>query len=263
MCAGNLSVSRSLARVQMVVFVVIGMLTGMASHGQLGRGLLAQGQQDTSSPGVEPQTMSRPVPWGKRVTLDSWNQPLVDVISDLEKVIGHPIYIDHRALADAGIPLDRSVSLQLKDVTVEALLDFLCETNDLDYYIRDRFIVLTTPEDAAHHLVTHVYPVADLIDYRVQTQLRSQSTKERDDDFRFFGLAASPDTPTTYRSEARDELMLTLQAHVNPDSWDVNGGYASCSLYGDLLIVSTTERGHRAVRAMLKNLRRHIEAGQR
>lgn len=240
------------------MWVIVGTL---ALYEHLGCGLLAQDEQAP----VHRRSAGQPLPWSQRVSVDFHNVSLVQVAEELETTVGLRIIINHKALEDAGIAPDRGITLKLRDVTVEALLDLLCETNDLDYHLRDRFIVLTTPTDAQQHSATRVYPVADLIDYLVQTHLRTPNSK-LGDNATFFGgagLTASPDTPTTYHSQARDELILTLQAHVNPDSWDVNGGASSCSLFGDLLIVRTTERGHHAVRAMLKNLRRNIQAGQR
>jgi hypothetical protein len=75
-------------------------------------------------------------------------------------------YLNRAALEQGGVNVDNvNVTLQLKDVRLETALDLALQQagGDLDYYLRDGVIMITTKESMENASEVRAYPVADLL----------------------------------------------------------------------------------------------------
>jgi type II secretory pathway component GspD/PulD (secretin) len=97
------------------------------------------------------------------VTLSFSDAPLRNVIRDLRLDQNLNIYIDDRALDEAGISLDRPVTVQLDQVSLKSVLNMLLRPLHLTYVIKDEVLQITTEDNAKGKLRRAVYQVADLV----------------------------------------------------------------------------------------------------
>jgi type II secretory pathway component GspD/PulD (secretin) len=99
----------------------------------------------------------------KPVTLSFSDTPLKAVIEDLRLEQSLNIYVDTRALDNAGISLDRPVSVKLDQVSLKSVLNLLLRPMHLTYVIKDEVLQITTEDQARGGLKRTVYQVADLV----------------------------------------------------------------------------------------------------
>ncbi|HEV7280010.1 MAG TPA: hypothetical protein VGN57_07330 [Pirellulaceae bacterium] len=131
---------------------------------------------------------------------------------------------DAQGLTEASITLDAAVDDRLVDDPVYFLLDRL-GTLDLDWYVEDDILHITSRERAEERTTTRSHNVGDLYD-------------------------AGYDG---------DTLMDLISSTIDPESWPEFGGTGSASLrgLGDVLFVSQNERNHRQILGLLAALRNH------
>jgi len=91
-------------------------------------------------------------------------QPLKDVVNQLQDEYGIPIRLNVRALEEAAIGTDSPVTVSLHNLSLKSALKLLLEPLQLTYIFRDEVLIVTTVEDADKQLVTCVYNVQGLID---------------------------------------------------------------------------------------------------
>lgn len=58
--------------------------------------------------------------------------------------------------------------------------------------------------------------------------------------------------------DRNDALVSVLTKVISPTAWDEVGGSSSIKSFGDLLVISTTEKNHDAIRSLLGQIRKHI-----
>ena len=88
---------------------------------------------------------------------------LEDAINYLKDYHSINIWIDKPTLADEGVALDQTVTLQLSGVSFRSTLKLLLEPYQLTWVIEDEVMKITTSVRAGERLSTRVYPVADLV----------------------------------------------------------------------------------------------------
>jgi hypothetical protein len=91
-------------------------------------------------------------------------QPLKDVINQLQEEYNIPIQIDVRELETAAIGIDAPINVSLHNISLKSGLKLLLDPLQLTYIIRDEVLIVTTQEGADKYLVTCVYNVQGLID---------------------------------------------------------------------------------------------------
>jgi type II secretory pathway component GspD/PulD (secretin) len=97
------------------------------------------------------------------VTLSFSDTPLKTVIADLRLDQNLNIYVDDRALLEAGVSLDRPVNVNLDQVSLKSVLNLLLRPLHLTYVIKDEVLQITTEDNAKGKLRRSVYQVADLV----------------------------------------------------------------------------------------------------
>ncbi|HZZ73019.1 MAG TPA: hypothetical protein VFE24_12265 [Pirellulales bacterium] len=155
----------------------------------------------------------------QKVSLDFKETSLIDVLGYLSDKAHVQIVLDPRALTDASIAADQSISVRVKNVTLKSALDLALSQvkNDPTYVIRDEVLLITSHARAAKWMVTRVYP----LDHLAKTDV---------------------DFPTL------------LKAHVAPLSWDTAGGYGSVNVVAGMLIVTQTEENQTEVERLWSGL---------
>jgi hypothetical protein len=153
---------------------------------------------------------------------------LADLMNDFERETGILFRFDHKALADAGVGSDTTVSLSLDNVRVRTALRLVLDDLDLNWVIRGDVILITTKSEAENILATRVYDVDDLV---------------------------------VVPGGANYEVLIdVLTSNLAPASWNEAGGPGTvreCQLPGiHALIVTQTQEVHEQIAELLAALRR-------
>ncbi|HVC95853.1 MAG TPA: VWA domain-containing protein [Pirellulales bacterium] len=98
-----------------------------------------------------------------KTEFDFTDQPLTDVIEYLKAKHDIEIQLDGKALEDASVGTDTTVTRTIKGITLRSALRLLLSDLDLTYVIKDEVLLITTTAEAENILSTKVYPVADLV----------------------------------------------------------------------------------------------------
>ena len=171
-----------------------------------------------------------------RVSLSSGELSIAGLAELLRRQFSINVRLDRRALDDVGLSPETTVSaFDLSNVVLEqALFDVLNE-RDLDFWVYDEVLVITTPEEAENNLQTRVYPVADLV---IVVESKRALTAWQMDDY--------------------DTLIETIESTIAPDTWDEVGGAGSIEPFpvSRALVISQTRDVHRQIGPLLETLRR-------
>ena len=95
--------------------------------------------------------------------------PLQDMLDHLAELHNIEIQIDNKALCYVGIDPSTPITKDLKGITLRSALKLILRELELAYVIQGEVLLITTPEEAEHCLITRVYPVTDLL-YRDDEQ---------------------------------------------------------------------------------------------
>ena len=168
----------------------------------------------------------------QETALDFTDQPLSDVVKFISANHQIQIQLDGKALADAGVGSDTTVTKSIHDVKLSSALDLLLSDLDLTFVIRDEVLMITTTAEAENILLTRVYPVADLV-------------APSDDDL------VVGDTPDF------GSLIELITSSVGPNTWAEAGGPGTIQQHRKslTLVVSQTYEVHREISTLLDSLR--------
>jgi hypothetical protein len=167
--------------------------------------------------------------------LDFTEQPLQDVVSQLQEDYGIPIKLDTRALDENGIQSDSVVSCNLHRISLQAALRLMLHNLDLAYVIEDEALLITTKDAADKKLFTCVYDVRDLAPMSKQARQSG-------------GASAHADY---------NPLVAAITDCVANDTWSENGGGNAQirTLQPGLLVISQTAPVHEEIRELLTAIR--------
>ena len=145
----------------------------------------------------------------------------------LKELAATPVWLDERALREAGIPLDRKLTLDGQFPTLSAALDAILPPSGLDWLTTGGVLTVTSAEYADQALETVVYRLAQ------------------------------PANPKSY-----DELIEGL-TQVDPKRWAENGGLGMWSdLAPDLIVVAQTRHVHAQIVAAWSKLLQPIPTSE-
>jgi type II secretory pathway component GspD/PulD (secretin) len=96
-------------------------------------------------------------------SLDYKDTPLKQILDDLQVTTAINIVPDEPALNDAGISLDKPVTMRLEGVSLKSALNLLLHQAHLTYVVADEVLKVTTEDQAHGRLEIRTYSVADLI----------------------------------------------------------------------------------------------------
>lgn len=183
---------------------------------------------------------------------------LSDAMDFIRDVSGANVHINWQALEAVGIGKDTTINLRLRNVPLRKVLQLTLREAGagdlLTFYVDADIIEVTTREVADEQLFTHVYPVDDLImevpdfvgpNFNLQGSSVGGSTGGQGP---FNGGSGSGnENKGKSRAERAQELIDMIQAIIEPDTWDVNGGRAAIRFLNGSLIVTAPRSVHEAL----------------
>lgn len=211
------------------------------------------------------------------ISLDSMQLlEFFDYLRDLTKI---NIHVQWDALAETGVEPQKNISMTLRDVTVERLLRLVCSEMPeakVDFEIDDGILIVSTRERLSRHLVVAVYDVRDLIGMPpiAHASTGGAATPAPDGppprpQARSFVSGGAPDVSNPAAvpqvscgaaasvEPASNEMLLiaTIENVIDPESWQDNGGIATCRMFDGALIVRHSPARQREITKFLADLR--------
>lgn len=199
--------------------------------------------------------------------------PLNEVLQIIGKETETEIYINAKPLADESITVDAPVTIDLKRVRADMLLDLALQqvgNGAVDYIVRDGIVVVTTVASLDGASEVKAYPVADLLKLHGGRHQPGAAAGALGGP----GPGLMPGAPGggfggggggglggpggddgIRDPENVEQLMNVITSTVAPDTWQASGGFGTVTYYGDMLIVRQNARTHREVEKLLKLLR--------
>ncbi|HVT90610.1 MAG TPA: hypothetical protein VHD56_17275 [Tepidisphaeraceae bacterium] len=215
-----------------------------------------------------PELMSAPQPSAKRALeanipdLRFDNISLSDAINFLRDTSGVNFHVNWSAIEAAGITKETTINIRLRSVSLKKILNLVLNEAGhgtiLTYYIDDNVIEVTTRELADRQLIMIVYPVGDLIvevpDFEGPS-FQIQATQTGRGGGGGGNLINGNNTTNTRQNMTRNDLAQqlidTIQAIIQPEIWDTNGGPAAMRFYNGSLIVTAPRSVHEALAGVL------------
>jgi hypothetical protein len=143
--------------------------------------------------------------------------PLREAVFYVQQALNIPIVLNQKRLEEAGIDVDKPVTLNAPEGPARLMLELVLEPLKLTYLIREEVLQITTPEDSESQLITRIYDVRPLL-------------------------------ATTFNY---DSLPKLIEDTIEQSSWATVGGPGSTHIFQDLLIVGQTEQVHRQLEQWL------------
>ncbi len=239
-------------------------LAGALAFAGLSWGQAAPKPQPQPKPGVRADDVSKArVVVNRRAGKVEFDKvALSDVFDHLRETTGVNLYVNWPALEAAGVDPSAAVSLKLNGIRVRVMLDLVLKqvgNGQLDWYIADNIIYVTTRELADRQQVTVVYPIQDLIvdvpDFK-GPDFNLDSGNGGGGGGRGGGGGTGPfgggsggqnEPPRLTKDERAQQIVQLIQNIVEPDVWDVNGGFAKISTFNGNLIITAPRKVHEKI----------------
>lgn len=207
------------------------------------------------------------------------DQPLEGILTHLAESLKVNVHVRWDSLEELGVSRDTTVSMHLKQVSVERVLRLLLEglPERVDFEVDEGILVVASRDRIRREMVTRVYDVRDLIGEGGATvrQVRGKrdwSYSDAQPDYRRLAWARAAlvqstdqpaelpaqETPAESASEddEGDALLELIYAVIEPDEWEDNGGRGQARIYQGTLAVRQTATVHRLLDEFLRDLRR-------
>lgn len=171
--------------------------------------------------------------------------PINQITQVISEDYSIPIVIDAESLKAAGLTPEEEATVSIGNVSLKSALRLLLQAagdNAMAYILDNEVLLITTPQVAAKHLETRIYPVGNLID-ALQSGSPFAAT-----------VADAGETPPPIDeiTELADSLILT----ISPQTWRRNGtGTGDVQKIGDkYLVVLQTQAVHEEIESFLTHL---------
>jgi len=202
-----------------------------------------------------------------RMPVDLNENAFEDVIAFIGNTTRLDIDVDWESLADVGVDPDTPVTLRLREVPLETLLDrVVAKVSDptlpAGWAIQDGIITVASDEVLRRNTVLDIYDIRDLL-FRVPTfdnapqfDLSSalQSSQGGGGSSPFQG-ADEEDDEIDFEDRVQ-EIVDLIQANIDPDGWvDLGGNTSSITQLNGNFVITTTSRNHRSIIGLLSKLR--------
>jgi hypothetical protein len=228
----------------------------------------------------------------KRLSVEFIETPLRDVLTYLSDTNDVQFYVNAKALEGEGVSTDAPVTLRLKEVRMDTVLDLALEqaSNGVAAYVeRDGVLIISEATRLADRLEVHVYNCRDLLSLEVPNQHPAAMGMAMPGASGFSSsppaspMGSGPGMTSAMamgagggyggggmggmmgagavsgfgsQHDARaSHLMQLVSQIVKPDSWSEAGGPGSIAEYGGLLVVRQNPQAHREVEKLLAMLR--------
>lgn len=225
----------------------------------------------------------------RHIEADFKESPLRDVLAYIADTSQVETYTNHKSLEDVGVSADIPITIQLKKVRADMLLDLvLQQAGELDYVIRDGIVIITSAASLELASEVRAYPIADLLRLHSGRGVAKETGASAEGDSGGYGAGVAPGSeggpgygspggmpggagmaaggygggmggPVLVNQTPLPpdvaQLIEVVTQTVAPDSWSSMGGHGTITYYGNMLIVRQNERTHREIEKVLKLLR--------
>ncbi len=202
---------------------------GVATLGWLGA-LAAEEPAATASPSM---TASERIAAALE-KVDDWlyiDQPLLDVVQDLQHLTGIDIVLDARALDDIGVDTQTLITRNIERISLRSFLRVALSDLNLTYTVRYGALWITSLENVG--IETRVYPINDLLP---AASIRDEQPHDH------------------------SNMAKAIQTVISPESWRQVGGPGTVEyLWGSLIVTQTTDV-HEQIELLLKAWRELVAA---
>ncbi len=195
---------------------------------------------------------------------------LEDVVRFVETVSQLNIDTNWEALSRIGVQRETPVSLNLREITIQAVLDRVLskvspdERDKADWAIHDGILTISSDEDLRKKTTLYIYDIRDLLldvpDYDQVPEIDLQSALQQSGG----GGGQSPfqqnedddDQDRRTLEERTLDIITIIQDNVDPEGWlDTGGTTGKLQQYGGSLIITQTDKNHREISGLLQKLR--------
>jgi hypothetical protein len=178
---------------------------------------------------------------------DFTETPLSEVLAYLADKFDVQVYLEPVPLRDAGIdPTSFPVTLHLKHVKVQMLLDLILRQHNLGYTIRDGIVFISTNDWLNRQVETRVYDCRGILsgDGAKTPVTVSQPLSGN------LSVEAPP----------RSDLTKVIEDTIQPSSWRLSGGDGAIAEFNGLLVVTQTADVHAKVADLLEQISAKLSA---
>jgi len=173
------------------------------------------------------------------------DDPLETVLQFLADETNITIIPDRSALDDEGVSLAAPINLELSETRLRDILSIILPPLDLDYFVRDGVLHVTSETLAWETFEVRIYNCRDLLENYVSPAARNSSarrSRSRDDD--------SPAPQTA------GDVLIDVIVSATPGPWNEtkdDGG--TISEFNGLLVVKQNYKNHRKIQQVLTMIR--------
>ena len=188
-----------------------------------------------------------------QTTLEFPGNSLRDVLEYISQIHNFPIIIDEEALQLEGVTSDEEISLVLSGIELGNALEIMLRNVagvELDYVVQNEVMHVTTREKADTMLETRVYDLESLADVADAEQLAQ--------------VIQNTIHPSTWRTPDALRVLPGMGPGPGIGGQPVGneGGEGSIEALHDVLIVTQSQRVHREIEELLRQLGRRSSARQ-
>ena len=192
----------------------------------------------------------------KPCSIDFEDAPLMDVVEHFRECSGLNIVFDEPALVEAGVNLQRPLSIKLNAVPLKKALEMVLHQVHLSYRVDSNILVFTTEALARGRAILRVYPVDNLVP-AAEPVVLGVSNREP-----IISWTAVTPSGKQYLEEApEDTLVRLIIQNIEPDSWIDNGGLGTVDYFPPTksLVVCQTAEVHEQIGDFLEMLNRGMQ----
>jgi hypothetical protein len=164
----------------------------------------------------------------KQIAIDFFEVPISDVITQLAEEHEFDVTFEQEEFDNLGVDTASPVTVIQRDISLRGALKLILKPFDLNYYIEDGLVVVTSVEMAEEHLVHRHFVIRDLL---------------------------HKETPAA----SAKQIMSMLTTIVSPDSWEQVGGQGTLMEYQGILVVRQTNEALDQVATLLTELRQNLQ----
>jgi hypothetical protein len=219
--------------------------------------------ETASSPCCVKQAQNLAANCGKQCDIDHWLQavcpldlkdaPLSQALDELRSKTGLNIVVDEPALNQAGVSLERHLTLKVDGMPLGNLLRLLLHQAHLAYVIKDKVLLVTTEAQARGEMISRIHPLGNLLSPADPIILPTANGEV------FFGWSSPTPAGMRLLEETPEESLIDLIVQsIEPATWCDNGGPGTIDYFpaGKSLIVNQTADVQEQIADLLANLRR-------
>ncbi|MFO7898844.1 MAG: hypothetical protein R6V58_07260, partial [Planctomycetota bacterium] len=188
----------------------------------------------------------------KKASIDVIETPVSDVASYLRHLSGLNLVVEKEAA-------DKTVTLKLRDVTLESMLEWVARQAGTSWAVRDGCIHVGPPEKVVPRPVTRVYDVSDIL--RVQQaltrrfRLRDPLAPEDDDDDRAGLFGGVEERGEKSLEELAGELTDFLREATGRGKWEDAAAGRRMSIHLGKLVVNAEPSVQERVLELVEQVR--------